>query len=170
VLKQNPNPHIRVFAVWEPILPTDYSSPGSGVLARLSDPRVEQYWDKNHLFAERLASRLKADEGHPQPTCCNRHGIQWDEVAVYGQDALWDGQLPRAVYLDGPVVHALDFAKVVDRLLSQAEGVGPASLMMPRTVNPVAAKYPNAFDQAPHRPPESKPENDSEGAREGRAK
>jgi len=98
VLKQNPNPHIRVFAVWEPILPTDYSSPGSGVLARLSDPRVEQYWDKNHLFAERLASRLKADEGHPQPTCCNRHGIQWDEVAVYGQEARWDSQLPRAIF------------------------------------------------------------------------
>jgi hypothetical protein len=117
VLKQNRNPHLRVFAVWEPILPTDYSSPGTGVLARLSDPRVEQYWDKNHLFAERLASRLKTDEGHPQPNCCNRHGIQWDEVAVYDQDVHWDEQLPRAAFLDGPIDRAVGFADVVSKLL-----------------------------------------------------
>lgn len=89
-------------------------------MARLSDPRVTQYWDKNHLFAERLASRLKTDEGHPQPGCCNRHGIEWDEVAVYDQDAHWDGQLPRAAFLDGPVVHAVSFANVVHELLSKA--------------------------------------------------
>jgi len=116
-----------VFAVWEPILPTDYSSPGSGVLARLSDPRVAQYWDKNHLFAERLSSRLKTDESHPQPNCCNRHGIQWDEVAVYQQDAHWDDQLPRATFLDGPIVHALSFANVVAELLSKAAGSEPRS-------------------------------------------
>jgi hypothetical protein len=109
-----------VFAVWEPILPTDYSSPSTRTLARLSDPRVEQYWDKNHLFAEELAGRLKSDTGHPQPSCCNRHEIQWDEVAVYRQDAQWDDQLPRAVFLDGPVVHALGFADVVTNLLSKA--------------------------------------------------
>jgi hypothetical protein len=120
VLKQNSNPHIRVLAVWEPILPTDYTSPSTGVLARLADRRVSQYWDKNHLFAEQLAGRLNSDAGHPQPRCCNRRGIQWDEVAVYSQDALWDGQLPRAVYLDGPIVHALAFANVVAELLSKA--------------------------------------------------
>jgi hypothetical protein len=120
VLQQKPNPHIRVFAVWEPILPTDYSSPGTGVLARLADPRVAQYWDKNHLFAEKLAARLTSDAGHPHPSCCNSHGIQWDEVAVYPQDARWDGQLPRAAYLDGAIVHALGFASVVDELLSKA--------------------------------------------------
>lgn len=127
MLKQNPNPHIRVFAVWEPILPTDYSSPSAGVLARLSDPRVAQYWDKNHLFAERLASRLKTDEGHPQPSCCNRRGIQWDEVAVYGRRVYWDDQLPRAAFLDGPVVHALAFANVVEELLSKEADAKPMS-------------------------------------------
>jgi len=125
VLKQNSNPHIRVFAVWEPILPTDYSSPSTGALARLYDPRVSQYWDKNHLFAEQLANRLTSDAGHPQPSCCNRRGIQWDEVAVYPQDVNWDGQLPRAVYLDGPVVRALDFANVVAELLSNAADSRP---------------------------------------------
>jgi hypothetical protein len=119
VLKQNPNPHIRVFAVWEPILPTDYSSPSTGVLARLSDPRVAQYWDKSHLFAEQLARRLKSDPNHPRPRCCDESGIDWDEVAVYRQDVHWDDQLPRAVFLDGPIVHALGFANAVTELLSR---------------------------------------------------
>jgi hypothetical protein len=104
--------------VWEPILPTDYSSPGTAVLARLSDPRVAQYWDKNHLFAEQLGRKLESDTGHPKPNCCTRKGIQWDEVAVYDQNAHWDGQLPRAVFLNGPVIHAADFSKVVTGLLS----------------------------------------------------
>jgi hypothetical protein len=108
-----------VFAVWEPILPTDYSSPGTAVLARLSDPRVEQYWDKNHLFAEKLGHKIESDVGQPQPKCCTRTGIQWDEVAVYPPGAHWDEQLPRAVFFNGPVVRSLDFSKAVTDLLSK---------------------------------------------------
>ena len=96
-------------------------------MGRLSDPRVAQYWDKKHLFAERLASRLKTDQGHPQPSCCNRHGIQWDEVAVYRQDTQWGDQLPRAAFLDGPIVHALGFANTVAELLSKATDSEPKS-------------------------------------------
>jgi hypothetical protein len=108
-----------VFAVWEPILPTDYSSPGSGVLARISDPRVWQYWDKDHLFAEQLGRKIKTDADQPHPKCCTRNGIQWDEVVVYDVDAGWNTDLPRAVYLDGPVVKSLQFFDVVSQLLSR---------------------------------------------------
>ena len=116
-----------MFAVWEPILATDFSSPHTGVLARLSDPRVAQYWDKNHLFAKQLARRLNSDPSHPRPRCCDDSGIGWDEVAVYRQDALWDDQLPRAEYLDGPVVNSLGFADVVTELLSKATDSKPMS-------------------------------------------
>jgi hypothetical protein len=119
VLKQNSNPHIRVFAVWEPILPTDYSSPGTAVLARLSDPRVVQYWDKNHLFAEQLARVIESDAAQPHPGCCTHDGIQWDEVAVYPQATLWKEQLPPAVFLNGPVVRSPNFSDVVADLLSR---------------------------------------------------
>jgi hypothetical protein len=105
--------------VWEPILPTDYSSPGTAVLARLSDPRVDQYWDKNHLFAEQLGRTIESDASQPQPKCCTRKGIQWDEVAVYNRGARWNDQLPRAVFLNGPVLHSLDFSKAVTDLLSK---------------------------------------------------
>jgi hypothetical protein len=69
-------------------------SSGSSV----SDPRVAQYWDKNHPFAGQLA-----DATQPKPNCCTR----------------WDSQLPRAVYLNGPVVRSVDFSKVVADLLSK---------------------------------------------------
>jgi hypothetical protein len=88
------------------------------VLSRLSDARVAQYWDKNHLFAEQLRHKIEADESQPQPKCCVREGTQWDEVAVYPQGVRWDGQLPRAVFLNGPVVRSLDFSKTVEDLLS----------------------------------------------------
>ncbi|MDP9146285.1 MAG: hypothetical protein M3N22_01395 [Acidobacteriota bacterium] len=118
MLKQNSDPRIRVLAVWEPILPTDYSSPGTAVLNRLTDSRVVQYWDKNHLFAQELGRKLDADKSHPQPSCCTRNGIQWDEVAVYGPETSWRAQLPRALYLGGPVVKSRDFLKVVNDLLA----------------------------------------------------
>ena len=117
VLKQNVTPHVRVFAVWEPILPTDYSPPGTAILARLDDPRVAQYWDKDHLFAAQLGRKIQADAEQPQPKCCTRNGIQWDEIAVYASDAQWNGQLPRALFLNGPVVRSLDFSEVLSRLL-----------------------------------------------------
>ena len=91
-------------------------------MARLSDPRVAQYWDKNHLFADQLGRTIEADAGQPKPNCCTRKGIQWDEVAIYSQDAHWGEQLPRAVFLNGPVIHSLDFSKVVTDLL----GMNPA--------------------------------------------
>ena len=120
ILKRNSDPDIRVFAVWEPILPTDFSSPGTAVLSRLSDPRVAQYWDKTHLFAGALRRKLETDAGHPRPNCCMSKGVQWDEVAVYDRNARWDAELPRAVFLNGPVVHALDFYTVASELLSSS--------------------------------------------------
>ena len=119
VLKQNTSPHVRVFAVWEPILPTDYSAPGTAVLGRLADPRVAQYWDKNHLFAAQLGRKIQADAPQPKPRCCTQNGIQWDEVAVYSQDAQWSSELPRAFFLNGPVVRSLDFSEVLNHLLTK---------------------------------------------------
>ena len=63
------------------MLPTDWSAPASSVLTRLSDRRVQQHWDPNHV----LATRMKNDARAPQPVqdCCVRSGILWDLAAVY---------------------------------------------------------------------------------------
>ena len=56
ILERHPAAKIEVFAVWEPMLTTDWQSPTSGVLARLKDVRARQYWDPRHLVAQRLAA------------------------------------------------------------------------------------------------------------------
>jgi hypothetical protein len=97
--------------------PTDYSSPGKGVLSRLSDIRVTLYWDKEHLFAQQLGHK-QTDSGQPQPNCCTCNGIHWDKVIVYRTNEHWNGDLPRADFWNGPVVHAMDFSEEVDLLLN----------------------------------------------------
>ena len=62
-----------MFAVWQPMLPTDWAAPASSALRRLSDGRVQQYWDPDRL----LAAQRKKDAREPQPVqdCCLRSGI-----------------------------------------------------------------------------------------------
>lgn len=100
------NTPVAVFAVWEPMLPTDQSAPTSGTLARLSDRRVRQYYDADHVFAKRLQADARAPQ--PVPDCCTREGILWDLIAVYPAGAQWTDRLPVATFFNGPVVDAID--------------------------------------------------------------
>jgi hypothetical protein len=93
---------VKVFAVWEPILATDWKRPGKSVVGRLTDSRVTQVWDSNHLIAEQLAK--DARDPQPKPECCTRKGILWDLIAVYPPDVLWTDTVPPAILFDGPVV------------------------------------------------------------------
>ena len=88
------------------MLPTDWAAPASSVLRRLSDRRVQQYWDPNHL----LATQLKKDARSPQPEqdCCTRSGILWDLAAVYPPGAMWSERMPTATLFNGPVVDVTD--------------------------------------------------------------
>ena len=76
------------------------------VLNRMSDPRVMQFWDKEHVLATRLAS----DARQPQPVqeCCVQNNHLWDLVAVYRPGVAWDAVMPTAVVFDGPVVYVKD--------------------------------------------------------------
>jgi hypothetical protein len=69
------------------------------VQARISDPRVIQYWDNDHLVAEALRHQLSSE-----PSCCRRKGILWDLAVLYGKQAQWGNSSP--VFADGPVVDA----------------------------------------------------------------
>jgi hypothetical protein len=102
ILERHPAAKIEVFAVWEPMLTTDWQSPTSGVLARLKDVRARQYWDPRHLVAQRLA----ADARDPQPkqACCLRGKFLWDLAALYPPGVEWRDALPPAVFFNGPVV------------------------------------------------------------------
>lgn len=91
---------VTVFAIWEPILPTDWSAPGDKALSRLSDARVMHFWDKEHLVAHRMA----ADFPDVKPSCCNREGTYWDLMAVYPPGVKWGDKLPAPRLFDGTMV------------------------------------------------------------------
>ena len=93
-----------VFAVWEPILPTDWSAPGASVRERLNDSRVQQFWDPGHV----VATLVKKSEGKLHPDCCENKGFLWDLTAVYAPGSRWGEALPEPVLLNGPVVRTTD--------------------------------------------------------------
>lgn len=104
ILKRHPHSQIVVFAVWEPMLPTDWSKPGTSVLQRLSDTRVRQFWDVDHT----VASALKATEetGQLHPNCCKRRGVLWDLIAAFPTGTKWSDALPLPVFFNGTVVQS----------------------------------------------------------------
>jgi hypothetical protein len=112
---------VRVFAVWQPMLPTDWAAPATSVLGRLSNRRVQQYWDKNHV----LATRMKHDARAPQPVqeCCVRSGTLWDLAAVYPAGSTWPDSMPPAVVFSGPVVDVLPAIEAA--LAPPSPGNGP---------------------------------------------
>jgi hypothetical protein len=78
------------------------------VQSRISDSRVIQYWDTDHLVAGELLHQLSSEPG-----CCKRDGILWDLVALYGKEAQWGSFSP--LFADGTVV---DAASAVEKKLA----------------------------------------------------
>lgn len=103
VLKRHPESNVRVFVIWEPILPTDWNKPTTHVLQRLNDARVTQVWDKNHLIAGLMQNGAEGQT----PRCCRHGGVLWDVIASYPSGAQWEGSLPRPELLNGTVVRAV---------------------------------------------------------------
>ena len=70
-------------------------------MARISDKRVIQFWDKEHLIAKQLSAQLHTQ----QPSCCRDSDTLWDLVALYPKGTDWNDSEP--LYIDGPVVKAV---------------------------------------------------------------
>ena len=103
---------VRVFVIWEPVLPTDFVAPSTAALARIPDARVTQYWDRKRALSHMLGER-------------NRSTVVWDYIAIYAPGTLWQDAPPKPVYSDHPVRNAINGAKdAVQRLLSN--GTNPA--------------------------------------------
>jgi len=69
------------------------------VQSRISDTRVIQYWDHDHLVAGELRHQFSSES-----SCCQSKGILWDLAVLYGKQAHWGNSSP--VFAGGPVVDA----------------------------------------------------------------
>lgn len=88
-----PSRPLRVYVVWEPVLPTDFAAPTTLVMKRLPDARVVQHWDAGRLLSKQLGERPG-----------DRDSIVWDWVAVYPPGLLWKDAPPQPAWSDRPVV------------------------------------------------------------------
>jgi hypothetical protein len=102
VLQEHVPAGVRVFTVWQPMLPTDLAPPITAVLGRVSDRRAQQYWDPDHLVARQMAADARPPQ--PAPDCCERSGILWDLAAVYPKGAMWTDRMPTATLFNGSVI------------------------------------------------------------------
>jgi hypothetical protein len=100
ILKQTQSDSVRVFVVWEPMLPTDWYRPTRPTLKRVSDTRAVQFWDKSHLIAAELKQQLQQFHG-THPKCCDDGGHLWDMAAIYLPGVKWGEAAP--AFDDGPV-------------------------------------------------------------------
>lgn len=100
ILKQTQYESVRVFVIWEPMLPTDWYRPTRPTLKRVSDARAEQFWDKSHLIAAQVEQQLQQFHGS-HPSCCENQGHLWDMAAVYAPGVKWGEAAP--LFDDGPV-------------------------------------------------------------------
>jgi hypothetical protein len=98
--------NIRVFVIWEPVLPTDLAAPSTMTLKRIADTRASQYWDKEHLVSKSIGET---------------DGVVWDYVAVYPQGKLWEKGPAEPIYSKAPVVHAIDGTReAIQKLLRES--------------------------------------------------
>jgi len=93
------------------MLPTDWMRPSGRVQSRISDSRVVQFWDKDHLVAKELQQQLSRSQ-----ICCQSDGIIWDVAALYPNNVQW-GSAP--AFFGGAV---LDVASEVRQRVSAMNG------------------------------------------------
>lgn len=89
---------MRAFIIWEPVLLTDWSSPSTAALSRISDARATQFWDKGRLISHSMGEH-------------DRRSVMWDYIAVYAAGTVWQDGPPQALYRGGPVVRVTDAAR-----------------------------------------------------------
>lgn len=85
------------------------------VKARISDPRVLQFWDRHHLVSQKMSTQLNG-----QPDCCRHEGDLWDLVALYPRQQTWGDGKP--IFVGGPVVKVKDrIAATLPQIIEQAK-------------------------------------------------
>jgi hypothetical protein len=106
LLRELNNKDVRVFVVWEPVLPTDFTAPSTAALARISDTQASQYWDRKRALSHVMGEH-------------DRHSVVWDYIAVYAPGALWEGAPPKPDYSSHPVRDVIAGAREsIQRLLA----------------------------------------------------
>ena len=100
-MKQDPGANVQVFVVWEPVLATDWGTPGSGLTSNVADGRAVHYWDPSRRLSAVYGGvgNLPAIAAESQ-IAFKMKDVIWDSAIVYPPGAKWGS---RADVLVAPV-------------------------------------------------------------------
>lgn len=116
-----PNPDLRLYFAWIPVLPPDNLTEAKAVAATIPDPRAAHYWDADRALGQRTGEALGIT-ARESIGVNGGHGLAWDVYLTYrrGSDDLrrpdfWMHQLAvkHAPRLDGA-----EFQRRVEALLA----------------------------------------------------
>ena len=109
LLDSQPDPQLRVFVIWEPVIVTDVAPPTSGTLARVHDARAAQFWDEDRVVSAEIVRSVRNDPGRYRFTePLYEDTIVWDTVLLIPPGARWETAFPVPVYYGYPVVQEID--------------------------------------------------------------
>jgi len=112
LLREIDRQDVKVFVIWEPVLPTDFTAPSTPALARIPDLRATQYWDRKRSLSHMLGEHDRAT-------------VVWDYIAVYPPQTLWQDAPPKPVYSGHPVRDVIGGTKdAIRRLLAGGTNTG----------------------------------------------
>lgn len=120
--------------MWEPVLLRDIAPPTTAVLGKLSDARIEQFWDRDRLLSDTLLAMARAHPERLAPHDVSRLAkgtVLWDLIALFAKGARWETEPPFPGYYGGPVLSVLN--EVRSRLEDPAFALGDGFLRFSRS-------------------------------------
>ena len=81
--------------IWERVLFIDWAPPTTGALARMSDPRVVQFWDPKRLLSHAMGETSQGS-------------TVWDWAGIYEPGVQWTANAPRPLFFGRTVVEHAD--------------------------------------------------------------
>jgi hypothetical protein len=97
--------------VWEHVTPGDRGMPipTTPVLMRLSDPRVQQFWDPHRMLSGLIAHSLPRDTlSRMAEIDSTGRTVVWDCVAAFHAGVRWDAGFPIPDWAGRPLADAAD--------------------------------------------------------------
>lgn len=83
---------------------TDWRTPSGSTLGRMSDGRVEQFWDPTHTVSKELAAMPGSNRSGPQTN--SGKGFYWDTAILYAPNSRWESA-PTSLFWQGPVYQVI---------------------------------------------------------------
>jgi hypothetical protein len=111
-LEAVPSPLVRIFVIWEPVLPSDLWAPKNSTLSLIPDRRAMQFWDRGHLLSKKI---VEAARSNPAAILGERRlkgSIIWDFVGLYPRGVRWDAAFPTAKFAGSPVLDVIDELRI----------------------------------------------------------